>query len=280
MRAISWHATAARVVTPVLLLFLSPLAWSAPPTAPPENTPPDAREASRPSEEARQRALPIFREGIAKFDAGYYQEAIELFERAYATFPSHRIHTRIALAYKWLGNNLKALEHYELYLEKVRGTPEAERDAALVAEVEAEVKGLLARVAQIRILCEGPAGAELRVNGQLVGTAPIDKTIRLMPGDANVTGMANGHHAFKRDIQISGGQLATVRVSLIAIRPKVVREIVHPHVPWFKRWWVWTAVGVAVAAGVAGAGLGAYYNRPIRELEGTRLNHDSLGVRF
>jgi len=241
---------------------------------------PSAESSPEASEEARKKALPLFQEGIAKFDGGYYQEAIALFEKAYAVFPSPRIHTRIALSYKWLGNNLKALEYYEKYLDKVRGTPDQETDTKLFGEVEAEVKALLQRVAQIRIICEDPPEAEIRVNGQRIGSAPLDRTIRLAPGDANVTAMASGHHPFKRDIQISGGQLATVRVTLIAIKPKVVREIVHVEAPWYKRWWIWTTVGVVVAVGATGAGLGAYYSRPTRDMEGVRVNHDSLGVRF
>lgn len=272
----------ASLIVLVLLPYRAPIVRAGPADAPPgaPSGDPARPQDPRPTDEARDQALPVFKQGIAKFDAGYYHEAIKLFEKAYAIFPSAKIHTRIALAHKWLGNNLKALEHYEVFLKLVRGTPEGQQESALVGQVEAEVQTLLKLIAQVRLLAEAPSGAEIRINGQLAGTAPLDKLVRLDPGPVNVTAMATGYYPFKRDLQISGGQLATVRVSLIKIKPRVVHTIVKIQVPWYKRWWIWTTVGVVVAAGAAGASLGAYYSRPIRDLEGDRINHDSLGVRF
>jgi len=81
----------------------------------------------------------LFREGIKKFDGGYYKEAIATFKKADAYHKTAKIHTRIALCYKWLGENGKALKHYKTFLKlakKEKGFEDKPRNRALVARVK------------------------------------------------------------------------------------------------------------------------------------------------
>ncbi len=255
-----------------LVLTVAPVSGRAAPAPREEVRPP----AKRPG--GREVALPLFRKGIAKFDGGYYQDAIKLFKEAMFHFPSPKIHTRIALCYKWLGNNLKALEHYEAYLKEAKEKGLLEKERVLVGKVKVEVKNLLLLIGQLRIIAEKPAGAEIRVNGKLAGTSPLTRTLRIPPGNVNVTVIKKGYYTFKRDVDVRPGGVTKVAVTLLKIKPKVVK--IKVEVPYWKKWWFWTTVGVLAAGAATGAGLGYVYGRPKRELTGTPINQDSLGVRW
>ncbi|MFC1810805.1 tetratricopeptide repeat protein [Patescibacteria group bacterium] len=80
-----------------------------------------------------------FKQGIKKFDLGNYNEAIALFKKADEYQKTAKIHTRIALCYKWLGNKAKALKHYKLFLKlakKEKGFGDKARNRALVEQVK------------------------------------------------------------------------------------------------------------------------------------------------
>jgi len=206
------------------------------------------------SSPAYQKARALFRQGIQDFDGGDYTRAIERFKAAFKLYPSPKIHTRIALCYKWLSNQLKALEHYEIFLRLMPKHPAKPADARLRERVEQkEIPRLLAMVIQVRIEMTTPAGAEVRVNGRKVGISPLRTTVRLNPGPVAVTATRKGYYGFKRDLAIARGKSALVRIRLIKIKPKVIRKIVKvPATPIYKRWWFWTAVGAVVAGGAAG----------------------------
>jgi hypothetical protein len=269
------------ILLPCLLPVFAPLAHAGP--ADQAHPADQARPADRARPPAkrpggRDVALPLFKKGIEKFDGGYYRQAIKLFKQAYFHFPSPKIHTRIALCYKWLGNNLKALEHYERYLKLAKERDLAQKERVLIGKVKVEVKNLLLLLGQLRIEMKAPAGAEIRVNGKLLGTAPLSKLVRLPPGSVNVTAIKKGYYAFKRDLDLPAGKVTRVSITLVKIKPKVVK--VSVKTPVWKKWWFWTAVGVLAAGAAAGAGVGYYYGRPARELKGLPVNHDSLGARW
>jgi hypothetical protein len=256
----------------------APMAWAqetpAPAGARPEGTP-----AASDKPGGREAAVPLFNEGKDLFDKGYYLQAIEKFKLALFHFPNPRIHTRIGLCYKWLGNNLKALESYELYLQQVPASTTNPDDQALRKQVEVDVAVLLKLVRQLRGTITEPAGAEVRVNGALAGLAPMDKVIRLSPGEANVTVMAKGYYTFRKDVNLLNELSALVKVTLLKIQPKVITVRVHGK-PIYRRWWFWTVVGVAVAGTAAGllAKYGITY-KP-RDLVGTPVNSDGFAVRW
>jgi tetratricopeptide (TPR) repeat protein len=248
------------------------------PAAPRER--PAAAPAPTDKPGGREVALPLFREGKELFDTGYYLQALEKFKLALFHFPNPRIHTNIALCYKWLGQNLKALEHYELFLQQVPKDTTDATNAALRKQIEeVEVKALLRMVRSVRITMTEPPGAEIRVNGALAGLSPMDKVIRMNPGDVNITVILKGYYAFRKDLNLYTEPSAHVKVALVKIMPRVIK-IKEKAVPIHKRWWFWTAIGVAVAGSTAGV-LAKYgeIKRP-RDLVGTPIYTDGFPVRW
>lgn len=229
-----------------------------------------------------QEALKLFKQGIADFDGGYYTKAIERFKAALKLFPSPKIHTRIALCYKWLGNFLKALEHYELFLKEFPQDPKTDADKELRASVQTkEIPRLLKMIAQVKVVMEGPLGAEIRINGRPVGTAPLNREFRLNPGPIAVTATLQGYYGFKRDLDVPRGQSAEVTITLVKIKPKVIRKVITIRsTPIYKRWWFWTVIGTVVAGGAAGLGAWLSLREVPRDLTGTRVGHDGLTLRW
>lgn len=230
------------------------------------------------SAEDKDKARVLFKQGIGKFDEGYYQQALMLFTKALRLYPNPKIHTRIALCHKWLGNNLKALEHYEEYLKAVPRVPDKPGDRVLYLKVKTEVKNLRSLISQLRIAIAGPTGAEVRINGKLVGTAPLSRLIRIKPGAVNITVIAKGFYTFKRDLKLFPSQTQTVEITMIKIKTKT-RIIIRPSKPVWKRWWFWTAIG-AVVAGTTGLAVGLTVTSTERPLRGTPVLHDGLNVRW
>jgi len=268
------HNPWSRPSRPVLLLMALALGTGGPALAGPATAPPTSAVSAKDKAKARV----LFKQGIAKFDQGYYRQALALFTQALGLYPSPKIHTRIALCHKWLGNNLRALEHYEKYLEAVPGVPDKPRDRVLYLKVKTEVKNLRALISQVRIDLAQPTGAEVRINGKLVGTAPISRLIRLKPGAVNITAIAKGFYTFKRDLRVFPSQTATVKIKMIKIKTKT-KIIIRRGKPVWKRWWFWTAIGVLVAGGT-GLAVGLTVQTTERPLQGIPVNHDGLSVRF
>lgn len=268
----------------MLALAALGLSWVTPAgAAPPRREPPGERAAAPdPKGPEYQEALKLFRAGIADFDGGYYNRAIEKFKAAQKLYPSPKIHTRIALAYKWLDKNLKALEHYELFLKEFPEKPDNEADQQLRRQVETtEIPRLLKQVAQVKIVMETPPGAEIRINGRPVATSPVNRLFRLEPGAIAVSAALKGYYEFKRDLDLGRGKSAEVAITMLKIKPKVIQKVITIRAtPIYKRWWFWTVVGTVVAGGTAG--LGAYLS--LRELPrmptGDRITHDGLTLRW
>jgi len=217
----------------------------------------------------------IFLNGVQLFDAGSYNQAIRRFKEALRLYDNPRIHARIALCYRWLGDNLKSLMHYETFLRLGAASGPSVAERRLRAEVQGMVKRLLRRISRLRVTISRPVGAEIRINGRRVGAPPFDREIRLNHGQNNVTIIAKGYYPFRRDVTLKPGEKRALRATLVKhkVRIKVVH---HRATPLYKKWWFWTVVGVVVAGTATGLGVGFGYGITPREPSGVPVYHDSF----
>jgi hypothetical protein len=95
-----------------------------------------------------------------------------------------------------------------------------------------------------------PPGAELTIDGRFAGKEPWTGT--LDPGGHQVRASLKGYVDAKGEIVLSAGQERTLTLDLSLVPPPA------KHVPVYKKWWLWTIVGV-VAAGAVAAGVGGYF---------------------
>jgi hypothetical protein len=201
------------------------------------------------------------REGVELRKQGRDQAAYELFARAFSVSPSPRAAAQLGLAEQALGRWAEAERHLRVALDGV-GDPWIERHRV---DLEESIRYIAEHVGALEV--GGTAGAELRVDGQVVGVLPLSGSLRLTEGKRIIEARLAGHVAQTHEITIQPEAVAVVRVDLLVVPPPLVAKPVMlappPTVvatprrsPLYRRWWLWSAVGVAVAAIAVGVGVG------------------------
>jgi hypothetical protein len=93
-----------------------------------------------------------------------------------------------------------------------------------------------------------PPGAEVTIDGKLVGQTPVH--VEVDPGERVLRVSADGFHDGEQTLTVQAGEAYKVDVELIALPPPPKR-VAGGGKPVYKTWWFWTATGVvAIAATV------------------------------
>lgn len=197
--------------------------------------------------------------GIDEFDRGNFNEAREHFTRAHALFPNARTLRGLGMSEFELRSYVEAVEKLEAAL--------ASNDKRLEGKLRDDTTALLARArayvgeVQFRL---SPDSTEVRVDGFQV-TLGLERKVRLAVGDHVLEFSAQGHTSDRRAITVLGEQTLNLDIALtIPEPPKPDLQVqaapvaplrhdapVEKPTPVYKRWWLWTTVGVVVAGGVA-----------------------------
>ncbi len=205
-----------------------------------------APEASRPASvsptpearEANARAIELVR-------ARDFVGALAYFQKAYDLSPSYLILYNIGKMASATRDPARALEAFERYLSEGADEVEAERRA----EVEAELKALRQQVGALSVEVD-EVGAEIEVDGRLLGRAPLERRVWLEPGDHRV--VVVGSRTETRRVRVEAGDTQTLKVELAtrAVEPPPAEA---GGIPVGFRTAAWVAAGVfAVGATVTG----------------------------
>jgi hypothetical protein len=192
-----------------------------------------------------------FNTGQLYYERGRYPDAAREFEEAYRLSNRPELLYNMGKSYDGIGDHARALAAYRRFLAAV--TVSADRPA-VTARVEqlAQLVGVVTVKASVE-------GSQVTVDGAVVGTTPLADALELNPGTHKLTVVREGYATWRGDVVASPGQAQTVtclQVSLVkVIRVEVPTE---KKVPIYKRWYLWTAIGVVVVGGVvAGAVVGS-----------------------
>jgi hypothetical protein len=221
----------------------------------------------------------LVRQGVELRRQGREQEALEVFQRAAAIKKTPRVMAQVAFAEQALGQWVKAERDLKLALQ-AKSDPWIVKNRATIDEAMNAIAGHLGSLE----VWGTPAGAEVLVDGEVVGTLPSSGAIRLPRGDVSVTVRHAGYAEVTRTVQIGRGALTRENVDLhaqaspapvapLALEarpgnaaegsPLVATERAEPGSsgepagadrPIYKRWWFWTVI----AAAAVGAGTTAY----------------------
>lgn len=232
------RAAAAAILAVGLAIGVPALARAAPAgeTAPPAAAPRDAA-----------RALVV--QGVAELQRGDYLKALELFQRAYALFPSPKILFNLGQVYRELGRIVDALDAYERFL---REAPKNTRPG-LLALARQHVVSLKGQVATILVQVKEP-GAAIVVDGKEVGVTPMDVPYRVMPGAHAVVVRKAGFLPATAAVTVAAGQRLVRRMTLKKPSSKVVvRQVVYQIRRKPRKGWpvFWTGVAATAALGAA-----------------------------
>lgn len=152
-----------------------------------------------------------FLEGVRSYKKKRYQEALAAFLESYALSKSPTVLVNLGLTHLRLGNPAAAIRAFEQFLGEARGAP-----ASVIARAEAglvEAKSLVGHIA-----ISAPEGAELSVDGAVVGHAPLKQPVDVAPGRHEVS-MNTAGGTKTESIDVERG--ATLEIKLVPPRSAV-----------------------------------------------------------
>lgn len=163
-----------------------------------------AQDAGAPSAEA------LIAQGISLREQQRDDEAVEVFRQARALEDTARVRTQLGLALLASGEFVEA---YELLSDAL-----SSRDP-WVEERRAAIEGSFASASEhvgIVEISGGEPGAEVSVNGRVVGAMPLTRPVHALAGRAVVEVSLAGYHRFTSEVTVVAGQSARLRVALVA----------------------------------------------------------------
>jgi PEGA domain len=204
-----------------------------------------------------------FKEGVSYFDKKDFAKARVAFLQAYALKKHPAVLLNLAQSELRSGHEADAAKHFAQYLREHKEATEAERQGA-----ETGLTAAKALVAEVSLDVDA-VGAEIYVDGDLEGQAPLPGTIYLAPGAHELQARKDGQSATSQ-VNATAGQTTSVRLRLAAAavpRPPVgggagaspsapSPEEEKPEreregfVPWLT-----STPGAMIGAGLTGVGL-------------------------
>lgn len=196
------HRTLLRLVIPALLLAAS--AARAQPAPKGAGSKAQAAEDTAITDTARQ----LYEDGLAALQAQRWAVARSKFLAAWGIHQHWQIAANLGFAEQKLGRSRDAAEHLSFYLREAPSTKVEERKIA-----EVTLKEALARVGVVTLYVV-PEGAEVAVDGALVGSAPLSGPVFLEPGAHAVTARLDGYVRARVTVTATAGgsQEVTVRM--------------------------------------------------------------------
>jgi hypothetical protein len=199
----------------------------------------------------------LLAEGIALRAANQDLEALQALKKAAEIDPeSVRVQVHLATVYQALGEWLLADDYLRLALTH-------EKDPYVVRHrkvLDDAGRVISANIGRLEVEGE-PAGAEVRLNGRLVGTLPLAAPARATVGSYSLEVRLDGHYTVQRPIVITGNSLIreSVRLerqpdephgALAAAGPGGTQGDPTLDRPAARPWLTWTLGGLSAAAGV------------------------------
>jgi tetratricopeptide (TPR) repeat protein len=154
-----------------------------------------ALAVAAPADESEQRALAAYREGQEAYDAGRYDEALELFLEAQSFYPSPDFHYNIGKCHEALENYEQAAISYKAYLRSYKSA--FDEDPQDEANIQNKIDRLEKQVEADKAAAEAAANKQPEV---IIQTVPAEKPPK--PGLALI---------------ITGGVLAGVGVGAVGV---------------------------------------------------------------
>jgi hypothetical protein len=231
---------------------------------------PDAPANETGPVDSQARAEELIRRGVELRKQRREREALQSFREAHGIQPSPRVVAHMGLSAKSLRLYVEAERHLEAalasadpWVQQNRQTLELARD--MVASHLASV-----------VILGNVDGAELFVNGAIVGKLPLSRPLRVEAGTARIELRATGYEVAAAEQTLPGGRITEVRLALRPLaraplapvsrsRSAQVPADAANEGPALAPWIV-AASGVAVV----GLGMGAYFGARALSLKGER----------
>ncbi|MRG97432.1 PEGA domain-containing protein [Polyangium spumosum] len=192
-----------------------------------------------------------FKAGVAAADAGDWAQADVEFAAAWDVKPHYKIAWARGGAKIELGKYREATAQLEACLRE--GTKMTKAERKQVEELLAEAR---AKLVKLHIRLSVP-GAEIRVDGEPVGTSPLEADVIVDPGQRSIAATKPGVKFVPVTLSVSPGQAMNVDIEVEPPPPAplpVKKDAAKPAEGGGWKPWV---VGAGTAVAVTGIGTGA-----------------------
>jgi hypothetical protein len=174
-------------------------------------------------ESTKVQARKHFKQAVALFDQRRFGDALAEFERSYAMYSAYGTLYNIGQVRVALGHPVEAVRAFEKYL--VQGG--ASIPAAQRAQVEAELKAQKKRIGKV-VLEAKPDGAEVRVDGRVVGKSPLTRPIQVAAGPHLIEVMLDGYRSQRRKVEVVGQGRVQLQLELRSLSPAAPAPALAP----------------------------------------------------
>lgn len=161
-------------------------------------------QAAPPSEASER-----FQRGVASFREGDFDAALAEFSRAYKLSPNYRLLYNLAQVQAERHDSLASLKLLEQYLAEAADAIDEERRA----NVAKMIQELQRHITELRV-SSNVSGAELTVDGVVVGRVPLSDPLQVNAGSHTVRLTKEGYRPASKDISIAGGLVETLPFEL------------------------------------------------------------------
>lgn len=147
----------------------------------------------------KARARECFKHAVALFDDKRFADSLAEFERSYALAPVFSTLYNIGQVHVALGHPVEAVDAFEKFLAQGGSSiPPDQR-----TRVENELAAQRARVGEI-VVAVRPPGAEVRLDGKVLGRAPLTAPVKAAAGHHRVEAMLDGYRSQSREMDLQG----------------------------------------------------------------------------
>jgi hypothetical protein len=153
-----------------------------------------------------------FKDGVARYKEGKFDAALAEFKEAYRIAPHPLVLYNMAGCYRELSRYGEAVKAYRQFLAEGPGKAPESR----LTDARAELEKIYAMVGRVTVAVEPEAGASLFLDGQPLGTFPIEMPLIISPGTHKLLARAPGRADVEREIRVTGGQDLPVALILPA----------------------------------------------------------------
>lgn len=189
------------------------------------------------AQDATHRAQNLFERALQALSEGRAAEGRDLLRRSLEILPTVPTRYNLALALRRTGEPTRSLDILEVLSEGELGDEDRQR-------VEMQLQEVRAEVGHVIVTIRGAREAELEVDGQSEGAvnARQPREILVDPGEHVI--VARGETSAREEIEVDRGARMEITLTLPPPTPAGAAVDDSPNL-----WWLWTGIGVLVAAG-------------------------------
>ncbi|MCP4603520.1 MAG: PEGA domain-containing protein [Proteobacteria bacterium] len=150
-----------------------------------------------------------FLKGAELFSKEDYSSALATFKESYNINPKFIVLFNIAMCHRALFQNAEAIEVFNRFLKQGQDKIKPNRRN----EANSAIKELTLLVGTLKLL-DPPDGAELQVDGAVIGTTPLERSLLLNPGQHMLRISLEGFSTLETAINVSVGEETVVQAAL------------------------------------------------------------------